>query len=89
MQYRTKPAPRTVPNREVRTVTNVPSSPELMPPARESATSSTTISRRYSAVMALGLTWAERSSSFISAFSCRLSISRAIIDRFLRLKKSR
>ena len=79
MQYITKPEARTMLIRPVRMEMKVPSRPGFIRPMKLSARFSTSTRARYRQVIPRGLTWAERSSSFISCFRCFRSISCAII----------
>ena len=82
MQYSTKPAPSTIPSREVRMERKVDSRPES--PARVSTMLRTRLRPKYRAAMARGETWASASRSFMSRFSCLRSISEAIIREVLQ-----
>ena len=79
MQYMAKPAPRITFSKEVRMVTKVERKP--VSPAKADTIFKTSRSPQYSAVMALGETWAPESISRTSAFIPFLSISSAVMDQ--------
>ena len=84
MQYRVNPAPNTMDSSPVRMETKVDRTPAS--PANADTMFKNSRSRPYSAVMALGETWAPESSSRTSSFSLFLSISSAVmIGKFLRM----